>query len=319
MPNPILTDFLVVDNARRGYYCRYGDFYLDPLEPVSQAVISHGHGDHATPGHGMSYCTAPTVAFVEARYSRIHLAAFTAIPYREPFRIGEVTLTFIPAGHILGSAQILMEHRGVRYLYTGDYKMQADPTCEPLEACNADVLITETTFANPAVRHPDPVTEILKLSGIPHHIMLGAYGLGKAQRLTALINKHCPDKHILVHYSIAPLHRIYEHYGVELGPYTLYNRKLMKSPATQQSYVYIVPPMTFRSYIRARNVVRVFASGWEALQRNNDLSLYISDHVDWSDLLGYVDRVQPREIWTIHGDGRHLIEHFGDQLAVRAL
>lgn len=316
----ILQDFLVKDGQFGGYYCPYGQFYLDPMKPVSQAVISHGHGDHATPGHGMSYCTAPTAAFIEARYTRVHLSAFSRFDYGQSFRLGDVELTFLPAGHILGSAQILMEYRGVRYLYTGDYKIQEDLTCEPLQAIAADVLITETTFADPTVRHPDPMAEIRKLSEIPHHIMLGAYALGKAQRVTALINQYCPGKKTLVHHSIAPLHRIYTHYGVPLGPYELYNRRLMKSPATDtQSYVYVVPPMTFRSYSRARNVVRVFASGWKHLQRNNYLSLYISDHIDWPDLLTYIGRVQPREIWTIHGDGRHLKAHFGDHLPVRIL
>lgn len=319
MTGPILQDFLVKESGRKGYYCRYGDFYLDPLEPVGRAVISHGHGDHASPGHGMSYCTAPTAAFIEARFARIHLGSMTTADYGEPFRLGDVVLTFVPAGHMLGSAQVLMEHRGVRYLYTGDYKLQADPTSEPLATVQADVLITETTFADPSIRHPDPIAEIRKLAAIPQHVMLGTYALGKAQRLTSLINTHCPEKRVLVHHRMAPLHRIYEHFGVSLGPYTLYHRRLMKTPPAEQTYIYLVPPMTFRTYVRARDVVRVFASGWERLQRNNHLSLYISDHVDWSDLLTYIERVQPQEIWTIHGDGSHLRDHFDKQLLVRPL
>lgn len=312
----ILQDFLVQD--RGGYYCRYGDFHLDPKDPVQNAVISHGHGDHATPGHGQAFLTAPTRHFMELRFARMHLPRFQEIAFHQSFRLGEVELRFIPAGHILGSAQILMEHQGVQYLYTGDYKLQADPTCEPFEAVAADVLITETTFADPDVRHPAAEQEILKLNEVQSHIMLGTYSLGKAQRLTALIHTHCPDKKILVHHGILPIHRIYQHFGVELGDFEIYNRKAMKNPGPPH-HVYLMPPMTFRSYIRAKNVVRAFASGWSHLQQNNQLALYISDHVDWQDILEVISQVKPQEIWTIHGEGKHLRQHLGEQLPVRTL
>lgn len=312
----ILQDFLV--STKEGFYCRYGDFYLDPISPVRHAVISHGHGDHATPGHHIAYCTPPTYLFMELRFARIHLPQTRQITYHQSFELGEVTLTFIPAGHILGSAQILMEHRGVRYLYTGDYKLQPDPTCEAYESTKADVLITETTFANPTVAHPVPEEEILKLSTIRSHIMLGAYALGKAQRLTAMIHRYCPEKTVLIHHGIVPIHRIYESFGMDLGPYQVYNRKAMKA-ANGEENVYIVPPMTFRSYLRAKNVVRVFASGWKHLQRNNPLDLFISDHVDWAEILECIARTAPREVWTIHGDGRALQSHFGQELPVKIL
>src|SRR5690606_18008507 len=107
------------DAGEKGYYCRYGDFYLDPLIPVPRAVISHGHGDHASPGHGISFCTAPTAAFVECRSTRARLGKFSIKGFHEIFEIGGVQIMLVPAGHILGSAQILMTYEGVRYLYTG--------------------------------------------------------------------------------------------------------------------------------------------------------------------------------------------------------
>lgn len=312
----ILQDFLVRKNG--GFYCRYGDFYLDPGSPVQHAVISHGHGDHATPGHAFAYCTPPTFLFMELRFARIHLPQTRQTGFHQAFQLGEVTLTFIPAGHMLGSAQVLMEHRGIRYLYTGDYKLQADPTCEAYEGVEADVLITETTFADPQVSHPDPVEEIRKLSGVRTPILLGAYSLGKAQRLTAMIHHYCPEKTVLVHHGIIPIHRIYESFGIDLGPYQLYNRKAMKSPDGHEN-IYMVPPMTFRSYARARNVVRVFASGWQHLQQNNHLDLYISDHVDWQEILQCIGHTKPQEVWTIHGDGRHLLAHLGNQIPIRII
>ncbi len=312
----ILEDFIVRKNG--GYYCQYGDFYIDPRQPVTHAVVSHAHGDHATPGHAFAYATEPTFAFMQLRFAKIHLPKTSLFAFHQSFKLGDVTLTFIPAGHILGSAQILMEYQKVRYLYTGDFKTQPDVTCEPYESVPADVLITETTFADPNVAHPDPVDEILKLNDVSSNILLGAYSLGKAQRLNALISEHCPTKKVLVHHGILPIHRIYQNFGVSVGSFESYNRKALKDPTTS-SCVYIVPPMTFRNYRHAKDVVRVFASGWSRLQQDNWLKLFISDHVDWQDLLNCVERTNPREIWTIHGDGHFLKEHFSDRIPVRII
>jgi Predicted exonuclease of the beta-lactamase fold involved in RNA processing len=311
----ILPDFLV--KRQEGYYCRYGDFFVDPLLPVQRAVVSHAHADHASPGHEQICCTPPTAAFMQYRYSRQPRHSFREFSYHQPFTVGDVRLFFIPAGHMLGSAQVVMEYKGVRYLFTGDYKLQDDDTCEPLEVVQADVLITESTFADPQIIHPDPVTEIGKINDKPHHILLGAYALGKAQRLTSLINRYCPDRRVLVHHGILPLHRLYASLGISQLKYEPYNRREMKTTAAH--HIYLVPPMTFSSYYRATNVVRVFASGWKHLQRSNDMDLYISDHVDWNDILAYVVRVNPREIWTVHGDGTHLREHFSGHISVREL
>lgn len=311
----ILADFLV--HTPEGYYCKYGDFYIDPLQPVNCAVVSHAHADHASPGHQQIYCTGPTAAFMQYRYSRQPKHSFLTYKYWDIFVLNGVTLCLIPAGHILGSAQILMVHNGVRYLYTGDYKLQPDGTCEPLEATEADVLITESTFANPEIEHPDVKSEIEKLANTSFNILLGAYALGKAQRLTALINKHCPDKRVLLHHGILPIHRIYESFGVAMGNYEPYNRKEMKMDLANK--VYMVPPMTFNSYYRATNVIRVFASGWKRLQQHNDLDLYISDHVDWNDILSYTATVNPREIWTLHGDGKYLANHFEGVIKIKSI
>lgn len=310
----VLSDFLV-SRPEGGYYCRYGGFFIDPKYPVDTAIVSHAHGDHATPGHRLIYSTRATAAFMSHRFKRQHPDSFQTLDYHTPLSINGVKVSFIPAGHILGSAQILMEYDGIRYLYTGDYKMQDDATCEALEIVQADVLITESTFANPAIRHPDPIVEIEKLNQTPHNILLGTYALGKAQRLTWLINQYCPDKEVLVHHTILPLHRIYERQGVAELRYLPYDRKAMKMPS--QNKIYMVPPMTFNSYYRATNVLRVFASGWKRLHQQNDLELYISDHVDWNDILRFVSEVNPREIWTVHGDGRPLKAHYDDAIFVR--
>ncbi|WP_270090034.1 MBL fold metallo-hydrolase RNA specificity domain-containing protein [Sphingobacterium sp. SYP-B4668] len=309
----ILADFLV--RKPEGYYCRYGDFYVDAMQPVRVNVVSHAHGDHASNGHGKIYGTAATIAFMQHRYTKQPLSTFEMIGFNQSFILGEVMLTFIAAGHILGSAQILMEYRGIRYLYTGDYKMDEDPTCEPLMVVQADVLITESTFAHPDTQHPNAVDEILKLKNRPSNILLGCYALGKAQRITALLNEYCPERRVLVHHNITPFHRIYDKLGFAPLTYEPYNRQAMKQG--EPNKVYLVPPMTFNNYFRATKVLRAFASGWKRLQQHNDIALYISDHVDWEDIVGYVAKVKPKQIWTIHGEGRHLKEYYTGQMEVR--
>jgi len=310
----IRPDFLEF-NAN-GLYCKYGDFYVDPQQPAGKAVISHAHADHAISGNHEIWATEATIAFMKLRYTRYTARTAHAVGFGQPFTIGEVKITLIPAGHMLGSAQLLMEYDGVRYLYTGDYKLQPDSTCEPIEWVKADVLITESTFADPAVTHPDPIEEIKKLNDIKINILLGAYGLGKSQRLIQLIGEHAPKKKILVHHRIMPINAIYERMGYPPGKYQLYGRKMMKA---QDEFVYIVPPFTFDSYLRATGVKRLFASGWKNLQVNKEDTLFISDHVDWNDILYTVEKVQPKEVWTLHGNGAHLKKHLGDRIFVKML
>lgn len=311
----ILEDFIVL--KPEGIYCRYGNFYLDPQSQVKIAVISHAHGDHAKPGNQVVYCTAPTAAIMKWRYQNRSTELFEIFPYNQSFFIQEVKITFISAGHILGSAQILMEYQGVRYLYTGDYKVQEDPTCEPIAFVQADVLITESTFANPSTKHPKAVDEILKLKESSYSVLLGAYALGKAQRINQLINEHCPERTVLVHRSIYSIHKIYEEFGIKGLIYQPYERRLMKS--NNKGYVYIVPPLAFNSYDRRKTLIRAFASGWERLQQGNTISLYISDHVDWEEILFTIQQVNPKEIWTLHGDGRHLRKYFRGEIPVKVL
>jgi putative mRNA 3-end processing factor len=310
----IIDDFVCFD--ANGLYCKYGDFYIDPIQPVTKAVISHAHADHAISGNNMVYGTEATYAFMQLRYGKNAAKVFNGISYNQPFTIGNVKLTFISAGHMLGSAQILMEYEGARYLYTGDYKLQPDATCEPIEWVTTDVLITESTFADPAVSHPDPVEEIKKLNDIKINILLGAYGLGKSQRLINLIRTHAPQKKILIHHRIMPINAIYEKMGFSLGKHQLYGRKLMKN---QEEFVYIVPPFTFDSYIKATGVKRLFASGWKNLQVNKQDTLFISDHVDWNDILQTIQNTQPKQIWTLHGNGLNLKKHFGNDIFVKLL
>ena len=310
----IHQDFLSFNS--NGLYCKYGDFYIDPVLPVKTAIISHAHADHAISGNNNVYATAATLNFMRLRYTKLAARVYNTTAYNAPFTLNNVKITLIPAGHMLGSAQVLMEYDSVKYLYTGDYKLQPDYTCEPIEWVKTDVLITESTFADPTVVHPDPVAEIQKLNDIKINILLGAYGLGKSQRLINMINQYAPQKKILVHHKIMAINAIYEKIGYPPGKCQVYNRKLMKA---QEEFVYIVPPFTFDSYIRATGVKRLFASGWKNLQANQQDTLFISDHVDWNDILLTVDRTKPQQIWTLHGNGQHLKKHFGNDIFVKIM
>lgn len=313
--NSILPDFLVLE--AEGIYCRYGDFYVDPQIPVKIAVISHAHGDHAKPGNKLVYCTRPTAAVMNYRYQSSSGDEFKLYEYGQSFLINGIKITFLSAGHILGSAQILLEFKEVRYLYTGDYKLQEDVTCAPFTFVEADVLITESTFANPDVTHPNVVQEINKLNETPYSVLLGAYSLGKAQRINQLINEHCPDRTVLVHRSILAIHKIYEEFGINSLTYQPYSKKLLKG--NNKGMVYLVPPLAFNGFDRGKTLVRAFASGWQRLQEGNTISLYISDHVDWKDILFTIEQVKPKEIWTLHGDGRILKDYYQGQIPVKIL
>jgi putative mRNA 3-end processing factor len=311
----ILHDFIV--HTKIGLFCSYGNFYLDPKEPVTDAVISHAHADHAISGNQRVYCTEATSIFMKHRYKKFAASEFYIKPYSVVFKLNGVEISLFPAGHMLGSALVLMKYEGVSYLYTGDYKLEDDTTCEPIQFVKADVLITETTFADPSTEHPAAIQEMEKLNAVTSNIMLGAYALGKSQRLIAMITKHCPEKRILVHHSIAPFVKIYEQMGVDVGKYELYDRKVMKN--NQSNLIYMVPPMVFHSYIKAINVVRIFATGWKHLQTGHSVQLYISDHVDWRAILQTIEKVSPKEVWTTHGEGALLKKHFESKLVVKLL
>lgn len=310
----ILQDFIIQN--KQGLYCAYGDFYLDPKEPAKHAVVSHGHGDHAYPENGEVYCTATTEKVMRYRYKEEAARTFKVKAYHETFELNGVQITFIPAGHILGSAQVLMVHQGIRYLYTGDFKLQPDATCEPFEFVLADVLITETTFANPATIHPPAAVEVRKLNDVKSNVMIGAYVLGKSQRLIHLINQHCLDRRVLIHYSLLPFIKLYEQAGIDFGKYELFDKRALKSA---NNIAYIVPPMVFNSNIKLVNAVKIFATGWKSLQSGNAVQLHISDHADWAEIIETIEKVKPTEIWTTHGDGDALQAHFEGQLRVKIL
>ena len=146
----------------QGLYCAPGDFHIDPARAVKRAVVTHGHGDHARSGHGATLATRETIEIMKARFGD-DLGTVQGLRYGETVRIGDVDVRLVPAGHILGSAQIVLDWRGSRIVVSGDFKRRRDPTCPPFEPVKCDVFITEATFALPVFRHPPDIHEIGRL------------------------------------------------------------------------------------------------------------------------------------------------------------
>ncbi len=293
-----------------GLYCPPGDFYIDPVRPVGRAVITHGHGDHARAGHGSVAATAATLAIMAVRYGEDFAGAVHPLAYGERLVHGGVEISLVPAGHVLGSAQVVVRWKGLTMVVSGDYKRRRDPTCAPFEAVSCDVFITEATFGLPVFRHPPDTEEIAKLlrsvGQFPERShMVGAYALGKAQRVIALLRDAGWDRPIAVHGALMRLNALYEHHGIDLG---------LLTPATTDKgpdlagEIIVAPPSALadRWSRRFADPVTAFASGWmriraRARQRGVELPLVISDHADWDELTGTIAELHPGEVWITHG------------------
>lgn len=293
-----------------GLYVEPGRLFIDPVRPVDRAVVTHGHGDHARPGNAHVLATPETLAIMRARYGGDAGGALQPLAYGEAIEIDGVRLWLSPAGHVLGSAQAVLEWRGCRVVVSGDYKRRPDPTCAPFETVTCDVFITEATFALPVFRHPPEADEIGKilhsLTLFPERAhLIGVYALGKCQRVIALLRRAGYDRPIYIHGALAALCQLYEELGVELGelrPASGASRNALKGQ------IVLAPPAAGadRWSRRLPDPITAGASGWmrvrqRARQRGVELPLIISDHADWDELLQTVREVEAPEIWVTHG------------------
>lgn len=293
-----------------GLYCAPGEFYIDPVRPVTRAVITHGHSDHARAGHGAVLATPETLAIMGERYGENFTGMQQPSRYGETTRIGGVDVTLRPAGHVLGSAQAVVEHKGTRIVVSGDYKRRPDPTCAPFEPVACDVFVSEATFALPVFRHPHDGDEIAKLlrsvALFPERThLVGAYSLGKAQRVIALLRAAGWERPIYIHGAMEKLCALYEAHGVRLG--TLLPATVGRTEKFAGEIV-IAPPSAVQDRWSRRfaDPVDCFASGWmgvrqRARQRGVELPLVISDHADWDELTATIAEVAPGELWITHG------------------
>ncbi len=301
-----------------GLYCPPGDFYVDPVRPVENALVTHGHSDHARSGHARALATRQTLEIMAIRYGDDFCGSAQAAEFGETISHNGVDVRFHPAGHVLGSAQIEIEHKGTRIVVSGDYKRSPDPTCAAFVPVPCDVFITEATFGLPVFHHPDPRIEILKLitslDQFPERShLVGAYALGKAQRVISLIRRSGYEKPIYIHGALTKLCDYYRSQGIELGDLRPATTEQTKSGAFKGAVV-VGPPSAFndRWARRFEDPLSIFASGWmmvrqRAKQRGVELPLVISDHCDWPELISTITDIAPQQVWVTHGREEALV------------
>jgi putative mRNA 3-end processing factor len=300
---------MLLRTTERGLYCEAGDFYVDPWMPVDRAVITHAHGDHARWG-----CRAYLAAREGERVLRTRLdsdARIRVVELGEPVDVQGVRVTFHPAGHILGSAQVRVEHRGEVWVVSGDYKTEPDPTCSAFEPVRCHTFVTESTFGLPIYRWT-PQREVFAAidtwwranQEAGKASILYAYALGKAQRLLAGVDPSIGP--IYEHGAVARLTADYRDTGVPLPP-TRYAGGEPRGHDWSRALIVAPPSAHGTPWMRRFGAVSTaFASGWmrvrgQRRRRSVDRGFVLSDHVDWPSLLAAIDATGAERVWVTHG------------------
>jgi putative mRNA 3-end processing factor len=308
----------VLIEAPSGLYCPDGDFYIDPWGPVPRALLTHAHGDHARAGSSAYLCAAPSVPLIGRRFGPD--AVIEGVPYGHPITLGGVRVSFHPAGHIRGSAQIRLEGRDGVWVIAGDYKRAPDPTCEPFEVVRCDTFITESTFGLPIYRW-DPTDEVVadilawwdgnRDRGLAS--VLFCYTIGKAQRLLAELARHT-DRTVLVHGMMQPTIDVYRGAGVAMLP----TEVLVDRPrGASMAGMLVLAPLSARGTPWMRRLGELsdgLASGLMRVrgirrQRGYDRGFVLSDHADWPALLATIHETGAARVLATHGHAEALARH----------
>ena len=303
-----------------GLYCPPGDFYIDPWRPVDRAVITHAHADHARMGHGHYLAAAPGEGVLRARLGSIDLQP---LAYGERIVHNGVGVSLHPAGHVLGSAQVRLEHGGQVWVASGDYKVAPDPTCVPFEPVRCDVFITESTFGLPIYRWP-PDAEIFAginawwaaNAALGRASVLCCYSFGKAQRVLSGLDASIGS--IIVHGAVEPLNQAYRAAGVALPPTRLVTE--VDDKADLRRCLVVCPPGAAASTWLRRfgDSSTAFASGWMQLRGARrrggyDRGFVLSDHADWPGLMGAIGATGAQRVIVTHGSIPVMVRYLGEQ------
>ncbi len=299
----------LVKFTKKGIYCQQGKFYLDPWKPVDYAIISHGHADHARWGMKNYLCTTESKPILRHRLGAdINVQS---LDYGKTIEINGVKVSFHPAGHVIGSAQIRLEYKGYVVVFTGDYKTQPDFITTPFESIKCHTFITESTFGLPIYNWKKEEELQKELHAWVHtnkqndrsSVFLG-YSLGKAQRLLSLLDG--VDDDIYVHRSIFNLNKAITDSGFELPNTKLWSVDLDKK--TLQKKVIIAPPAILGSRMLKRlpNPATAICSGWMQIRGNRrwqsvDAGFAVSDHADWNGLIDAVKSSEAEQVYVTHG------------------
>ncbi|MCY1035169.1 ligase-associated DNA damage response exonuclease [Corallococcus sp. BB11-1] len=300
----------LVSVTPQGLYCRAGNFYIDPWRPVERALVTHAHGDHARSGSQRYLAARAGLGLLQRRLGAD--SVIDTLEYGEKLTVGDTTVSFHPAGHVLGSAQIRIEHQGEVWVVSGDYKRTPDPTCAPFEVVRCHTFITEATFGLPIYRWDDPrlvAEDILRWwdanRAAGRSAVLFCYALGKAQRLLAELGK-LTDRPAYVHGAVNGLVTAYREAGVEMLPTQLVS-ETEKGTSFAGALVLAPPSAGGSTWMRRFGEAETaFASGWMRVRGNRrrrgfDRGFVLSDHADWPDLLRTVADTQAEKVLVTHG------------------
>ena len=300
---------MLVRPTSSGLHCEAGDFYIDPWRPVERAVITHAHGDHARQGSAQYLCARRGAPVLRTRMGEG--ACIETLDYGETREVNGVKVSLHPAGHVLGSSQVLIEHRGEVWVVSGDYKLDPDPTCEPFEPVKCHTFITESTFGLPIYRWCTPRQTFDRVDAwwrankeAGRASVIFGYAFGKAQRILASVDASIGE--IIVHGAVETLNRGYRECGVALPETHMvgdFDRKrdyagaLVVAPPSAQSSPWLK---------RFGNYSDAFASGWMAIrgarrQRAVDQGFVLSDHADWPSLQRAIEATGAERIFVTHG------------------
>lgn len=304
-----------------GLWCEPGGFYIDPWAPVAKALITHAHSDHARPGTNAYLCATPCAPVLRARLGPDCL--IQTLPYGESLGVGDVSVSFHPAGHILGSAQIRVEHQGEVWVVSGDYKLAPDPTCTPFEPVRCHTFVTESTFGLPIYRW-QPETHVSNAINDwwrsnrdrGKSSVIFAYPLGKSQRVLAALDPSIGP--IFCHGAIERINRVYRSSGVPL-PQTQHHTDVARKYDWSQAIV-IAPPSAHGTLWMKRfgALSTGMASGWMRIRgtrrrRSIDRGFVLSDHADWPGLQTAIQETGADSVLVTHGYRAPLVRWLREQ------
>jgi putative mRNA 3-end processing factor len=293
----------VLETCEQGLYCPAGGFFIDPVVPVDRAVITHAHSDHARPGSAHYLTVKEGVNLLRARVG--DGASIQAVAYGEPLRVGDVTVSMHPSGHILGAAQVRMERGGEVWVAAGDYKLAPDPTCAAFEPVRCHTFVTESTFALPIFRWQEAGETLAEIEdwwrenrAAGKSSVLFVYPIGKAQRVLAGLDTSIGP--VVCHGSIERINAIYRGQGIALAASARIEDK--------RGALVLAPPSALGSaWLRQfGSISTAMASGWMRIRgtrrrRSLDRGFVLSDHADWPGLLAAIRETGAENVWVTHG------------------
>jgi putative mRNA 3-end processing factor len=304
----------LIESRPEGLYCTQGDFFIDPLQPVGDAVITHAHADHFCSNCDSYYGHRHTIHFLKRRMGRI--APMFGFEYKETFEFNGVKVSLHSAGHMPGSAQVKISYKGEVWVITGDLDPSGNPYCEPFEQLKCDHLITECTFSDPKYVWPNEDRELQKVKSWyqdctrrGEQAVLSAYAIGKAQKLQFLLSQK--DIPVMVHPTVAKFNESYKELGFKIPDYKILKDGMTKSK--RKDYLILTPPSVYKTawMLRFDLYSAGLCSGWVLDEnvvdsRGANIGFVLSDHADFEGLVGNIKQSEATSVYLMHGDKQHM-------------